>query len=293
MLAAASHMERKPAWLRVKYDRTGTLHVHHLLQKLKLNTVCSAAGCPNLGECFRKGTATFMIMGDQCTRNCRFCKVTSGEVLALDPEEPARVAKAVAELGLTHVVITSVTRDDLPDGGAAHFAQTITEVRHASPNTTIEVLIPDMHGDAASLDVIIAAQPDVINHNIETVPSLYQTVRPEADYGRSLSVLSYCKEKAPDKLTKTGIMVGLGETEEQVLQAMDDVLAVGCDIFTIGQYLQPSKEHLEVKEFVVPEQFDRYKAMGEEKGFAFVASAPLVRSSYCADEALRAAGGKA
>jgi lipoic acid synthetase len=281
-------MQRKPSWLKVEGNGAETMRTQNMLGRLGLNTVCSAAGCPNLGECFRKGTATFMIMGDQCTRNCRFCKVTNGAVSPLDPDEPRRVAEAVVELGLTHVVVTSVTRDDLPDGGAAHFAGTIRAVRDAAPQTTIEVLIPDLQGDTGSLDVIIAAKPDVINHNIETVPPLYAAVRPEADYLRSLFVLSYCKKKAPDRFTKTGIMVGLGETEGQVLQTMDDILAAGCDILTIGQYLQPSKQHLEVREFVPPEQFERYKAIGEQKGFSFVASAPLVRSSYRASEALSA-----
>jgi lipoic acid synthetase len=219
----AEKMQRKPSWLKVDHDTAEALQTQNLLGRLHLNTVCSAAGCPNLRECFRKGTATFMIMGNQCTRNCRFCKVISGEVSALDRNEPFRVAQAVVELGLTHVVVTSVTRDDLPDGGATHFAQTIREIRNAAPRTTIEVLIPDMKGDAVSLDTVIAAKPDVIGHNVETVPSLYAQVRPEADYDRSLFVLSYCKEKAPDGLTKTGIMVGLGETQEQVFQTMDDV----------------------------------------------------------------------
>lgn len=286
----ANNMQRKPSWLKVEHNGAEVMRTQKLLGRLQLNTVCSAAACPNLRECFRKGTATFMIMGDLCTRNCRFCKVTYGEAAALDAGEPARVAEAACALGLKHVVVTSVTRDDLPDGGAAHFAQTIREVRKIAPDTTIEVLIPDMQGNTSSLDAVIAAQPDVINHNIETVPCLYAQVRPQASYSRSLFVLSYCKEKAPDKLVKTGIMVGLGETEAQVLQTMDDALKAGCDIFTIGQYLQPSKAHLDVQEYVTPQQFQRYKEAGEEKGFAFVASAPLVRSSYHAAEALQAGG---
>lgn len=285
-------MQRKPSWLKVEYNGAKTLQTQNLLEEFGLNTVCSAAACPNAGECFRKGTATFMIMGTQCTRNCRFCNITHGAAAALDPEEPARLAKAVVALGLAHVVVTSVTRDDLPDGGAAHFAKTIREVKKAAPHTTMEVLIPDMKGDPASLDTVIAACPDVINHNLETVPPLYGEVRPEADYERSLFVLSYCKAKAPDKLTKTGIMAGLGETPEQVLRTMDDALAAGCDIFTIGQYLRPSKAHLEVREFVTPEQFLEYKLAGERKGFSFVASAPLVRSSYRAAEALKSKGVK-
>lgn len=229
-----------------------------------------------------------MIMGNQCTRNCRFCNVTHGSASALDPKEPENLAEAAASLGLKHVVITSVTRDDLPDGGAMHFAKTIAAVKSASPETTIEVLIPDMQGDESSLDTIIGAAPDVINHNMETVRDLYETVRPEANYERSLFVLSYCKQAAPKILTKTGIMVGLGETKEQVLGIMDDVLETGCDIFTIGQYLRPSKDHLPVAAYIKPEQFEEYKTIGEEKGFSFVASGPLVRSSYRAEEAIMA-----
>jgi lipoic acid synthetase len=233
-----------------------------------------------------------MILGAACTRACRFCKVTHGEPLPLDRGEPQRVAEAVAALKLTHAVVTSVTRDDLPDGGAAHFAETIRAINAAAPETTVEVLIPDMRGDAGSLCTVLSAKPDVLAHNLDTVPALYGRVRPEADYGRSLGVLSFCKATAPDILTKTGIMLGLGETPEQVLALMDDALKAGCDILTIGQYLRPSKEHLEIVEYITPEQFEGYKAVGEKKGFAFVASAPLVRSSYRAAEALKAGSSK-
>ncbi|MDR1691891.1 MAG: lipoyl synthase [Oscillospiraceae bacterium] len=277
-------MQRKPSWLRVEYSAAEARKTQDILEKLRLNTVCNAADCPNLSECFRKGTATFMIMGSQCTRNCRFCKVTHGEPSPLDPDEPARVAEAVAALKLSHAVVTSVTRDDLPDGGAAHFAKVIEEVRKTSPDATVEVLIPDMKGDTASLDIVLRAKPDVLNHNIETVPSLYSRIRPEADYRRSLFVLEYCAGKGA--LTKTGMMVGLGETEEEVFRTMEDILAVGCGLLTVGQYLRPSKQHPEVVEYVTPEQFERYRIMGEQKGFRYVASAPLVRSSYRAGEAL-------
>lgn len=227
-----------------------------------------------------------MILGSMCTRNCRFCNVESGQARRVDPNEPKNLAEAVKELGLNHVVITSVTRDDLEDGGANHFADTIYEVRKLNPNTTIEVLIPDLKGVAINLDIIIDAEPDVINHNMETVKRLYPRVRPEALYYRSLFVLKYVKDNAPNILTKTGIMVGLGETSEEVYGLMDDCLGVQCDIITIGQYLRPSKEHIEVKEFVTPERFNEYKEVGLAKGFKYIASGPLVRSSYKAEEAL-------
>ena len=279
-------MEKMPEWFKVKYNQKAVEEVSELMTKLKLNTVCKEANCPNLGECFQKHTATFMILGSQCTRNCRFCNVVHGTPEPVAPLEPQHIAEAAKHLGLRHVVITQVTRDDLPDGGASHFAKTIAAIRELCPSTSIEVLISDMKGDHASLDTVIAAHPEVINHNIETVPSLYSTVRPEANYQRSLDVLRYVKEQDPSIRTKTGIMVGLGETDEEVLHTMDDVLAVGCDIFTIGQYLRPSEEHIEMKEYVVPEKFDIYKVIGMQKGFHYIASSPLVRSSYRAAEAL-------
>ena len=281
-------MNYMPEWFKVQYNQEAVDEVSNLVAKLKLNTVCKEANCPNLGECFLKHTATFMILGSQCTRNCRFCNVVHGKPEAVDPLEPQRLAEAAKTLGLHHVVITQVTRDDLPDGGASQFAKTIEAIRNLCPSTTIEVLISDMKGDLASLDIIMKAQPEIINHNIETVPRLYSSVRPEADYVRSLSVLRYVKENAPSILTKTGIMVGLGETDGEVYSAMDDVLATGCDIFTIGQYLRPSQAHIEMKEYVTPEKFHNYKKIGIEKGFRFVASSPLVRSSYRAAEALEA-----
>ena len=279
-------MEKMPEWFKVKYNQKAVEEVSELMTNLKLNTVCKEANCPNLGECFQKHTATFMILGSQCTRNCRFCNVVHGTPEPVDPLEPQHIAEAAKHLGLRHVVITQVTRDDLPDGGASHFAKTIAAIRELCPSTSIEVLISDMKGNHASLDTVIAAHPEVINHNIETVPSLYSTVRPEANYQRSLDVLRYVKEQDPSIRTKTGIMVGLGETDEEVLHTMDDVLAVGCDIFTIGQYLRPSEEHIEMKEYVVPEKFDIYKVIGMQKGFHYIASSPLVRSSYRAAEAL-------
>lgn len=279
-------MDKKPEWLKVNYNKAAVDEVSGLMANLKLNTVCKEANCPNLGECYKKHTATFMILGSICTRHCRFCNVSKGCVEAVDPKEPQHLAEAVKTLGLKYVVITSVTRDDLEDGGAAHFAKTIQAVRELNPDITIEVLIPDLKGVDANLDVIIQAKPEVINHNVETVKSLYSKVRPEADYERSMHVLKYVKDKAPHIYTKTGIMVGLGETDEQIYEVMDDSLKAGCDIFTIGQYLRPSKLHIEMKKYVEPEKFAEYKRVGENKGFKYIASSPLVRSSYNAEEAL-------
>ncbi len=278
---------KKPDWLRVRHDGATVERMNRLMSKLSLNTVCREANCPNMGECFKKNTATFMILGSNCTRHCRFCNVTKEGALAPDPREPQNVAEAAGQLGLSHIVVTSVTRDDLPDGGAAHFAKTIEALRQKLPKATVEVLIPDLKGHEASLDSVINARPDVIGHNVETVPSLYGRVRPEAQYRRSLEVLRYVKKTAPDIITKTGIMVGLGETPEEVGQVMDDLVEVGCDILTVGQYLRPTLSHIEVAEYVTPGQFDEYKALGEEKGIRFVASSPLVRSSYNALEALK------
>lgn len=275
-----------PEWLKVSYNKEAVDEVSEIMAKLKLNTVCREANCPNLGECYKKNTATFMILGSICTRHCRFCNVSHGHAEEVDPQEPQHLSEAVKKLGLKHVVITSVTRDDLEDGGARHFANTIQAVRELNPDTTIEVLIPDLKGIDENLDIVIKANPDVINHNIETVKSLYSKVRPEADYDRSLYVIKYVKEHAVHIITKTGIMVGLGETDEQVYETMDDSLKTGCDIFTIGQYLRPSERHIEMKEYVPPEKFAEYKRVGEEKGFKYIASSPLVRSSYKAEEAL-------
>lgn len=282
-------MMRKPDWLKVSYNRESVEEIAQLMRSLNLNTVCKEANCPNLGECYKKHTATFMILGSQCTRNCRFCNISCGRPEPVDPEEPKNVALAAKHLGLKHAVVTSVTRDDLPDGGAEQFAKTIRAIREISPGTTVEVLISDMKGDRACLDVVMEAKPDVLNHNVETVPELYAAVRPQAKYERSLEVLRYCKAARPEGLTKTGFMVGLGETQEQIDRLMDDVLATGCDILTIGQYLQPSAEHAPLRRYVTPEEFDAYRDLALSKGFKHVASAPLARSSYRAQEALDAA----
>ena len=279
-------MERKPEWLKVRYNQDAVNEVAELMRDLKLNTVCKEANCPNLGECYRKHTATFMILGSACTRNCRFCNVTTGHPLPPDPDEPRHVAEAAKKLGLRHVVLTCPTRDDLSDGGAEQFANTVRAIRELCPGTTVETLISDMQGDTAALDVVLAARPDVLNHNVETVKELQQAVRSKATYDRSLFVLRYCKEKDPTILTKTGFMVGLGETDEQIAALMDDVLDTGCDILTIGQYLQPSPKHYPLARYATPEDFARYKQMALDKGFHHVASAPLARSSYRAWEAL-------
>lgn len=278
-------MERKPDWLRVPYNPTEVAEVSALLSDAKLNTVCKEANCPNLGECYSKRTATFMIMGRDCTRNCRFCNVTPGRPGPLDPEEPIHVAEVVKKLGLKHAVITQVTRDDLPDGGAAYMADTVRAIRSLNPDVTIEVLISDLQGSVEALETVLSARPDVMNHNVEMVEELYDTIRPQAIYQRSLGVLRNSKRIAPDILTKTGFMVGLGETEEQLDRLMDDIRATDCDILTISQYLQPTHEHTKLMRYVTPEEFEAYKEKALAKGFRFVASAPLVRSSYRAAEA--------
>lgn len=273
--------------VRVRYNQDHVNEIAAMMQQYRLNTVCREANCPNIGECYRRRTATFMILGSNCSRNCRFCNVTSGRPQPVDEKEPKRLADAVEQMGLKHVVITSVTRDDLSDGGAGHFAETIKAVKRKCRDVTVEVLIPDFKGSREALDKVIEASPEVINHNMETVKSLYAAARPEANYDRSLALLQYVKKKAPWILTKTGIMVGLGETEEEVYALMDDAAEVGCDILTVGQYMQPSKEHLDVKEYVSAQQFKAYEKTGYEKGFRYVASGALVRSSYRAEEALR------
>ena len=279
-------MERKPEWLKVRYNQEAVNEVAEMMRDLKLTTVCKEANCPNLGECYRKHTATFMILGSICTRNCRFCNVTHGKPLPPDPEEPENVAPAAKKLGLRQVVLTCSTRDDLPDGGAEHFAKTVRAIRAQCPGTTVETLTSDMRGDHAAFDTVIAVHPDVFNVNIETVKELQKAIRPSAGYERTLDVLRYIKQTDPTILTKTGFMVGLGETEEQISRLMDDILAVGCDILTIGQYLQPSPEHWKLDRYATPEDFARYKEMALQKGFRHVASAPLARSSYKAWEAL-------
>jgi len=280
-------MNRKPDWLRIRHiDNPNRKAVEQMLKRLNLNTVCAEATCPNYNECFSRKTATFMIMGINCTRNCGFCNVSHGMPTSLDPHEPQNVAQAVKELGLEYVVVTSVTRDDLPDGGAHHFAETICKIRQVSPKTAIEVLIPDLKDDLAALKIITDASPDVISHNMETVHALYALVRPGAKYERSLELLKNIKLLNPLIRSKSGIMAGFGETKEQVFELMDDLRNVHCEFLTIGQYLSPTKNHLPVYEYVEPTRFDEYAHAARQRGFAFVASAPLVRSSYNAAEAL-------
>ncbi len=258
--------------------------VKKILRRLNLHTVCEEASCPNIGDCFSRKTATFMILGDTCTRACPYCDVAHGKPKPPDPQEPEHLAEAVKELGLRHVVITSVNRDDLPDGGASHFAKVIRAIREKLPECTIEVLIPDFQGDFNALKTVAEAKPDVINHNIETVPSLYKKVRHRGNYQRSLNVIRWIKEIDSSIYSKSGIMVGLGETKEEVFEVMDDLVRAGCDIFTIGQYLQPSKNHLPVVRYVPEEEFKEYEKVGYKKGFKEVYSGVLVRSSFHADE---------
>ena len=277
----------KPSWLRVRSSDTENRRaVEEILRGLNLNTVCAAANCPNYFECFSKKTATFMILGTQCTRNCRFCNVTNGTPDHPNADEPANIANAIKELGLAYAVVTSVTRDDLPDGGAAHFAETIRSINRISPETAVEVLIPDLRGDIDSLKVIASADPTVISHNMETIRRLYAAVRPAADYHRSLKVLGQIRQLNPSIRAKSGFMVGLGETKEEVRELLADLRSAGVEFVTIGQYLAPTKEHIPVHEYITPEQFAEYGSMAKEMGFEFVASAPLVRSSYMAHEAL-------
>lgn len=280
-------MLKKPEWLRVRWaDGPNRETVEAILEKLNLNTVCREANCPNYRECFSRKTATFMIMGTNCTRNCRFCNVHYDRPQRLNPEEPKNVALAVKELGLKYAVITSVTRDDLPDGGAEHFAETIKKIKRAAPETAIEALIPDFGGIAGSLKTVAEASPAVISHNMETVKSLYADVRPQAGYKRSLELISNIKRFNPEVRSKSGIMVGLGETMGQVHELFDDLREAGCEFLTIGQYLAPTKQHIPVREYIDPAQFEVYGAAARQKGFEFVASAPLARSSFRAGEAL-------
>lgn len=273
---------RHPRWLKVPLPAGKNFHdVRKLIEQHDLHTVCQSAHCPNIGDCWGQRTATFMILGDICTRNCRFCAVNSGRPQAVDPDEPIRVAAAAKKLSLRYAVITSVTRDDLPDGGALIFSNTITEIRKAVPSCRIEVLIPDFNGSESSLASVIEAMPDVLNHNIETVPSLYSTVRPEADYFRSLKLLKTAKQQG--MITKTGLMLGLGETTEEVLKVMHDLRAIGCDILTLGQYLQPSSRHIAIERYVAPVEFDQLKKIGEKIGIHHIEAGPLIRSSYHAD----------
>lgn len=279
-------MIAKPDWLRVKApqkERVG--NVKTILRDLGLNTVCEEASCPNIGECFKAGTATFLIMGPACTRACPYCDIDfEKKPKALDSSEPLRLAEAVRRLRLNHVVITSVNRDDLPDGGASQFVRCIEEIRQISAQTTIEVLIPDLCGNWEALAAILKAAPEVLNHNTETVPRLYRKIRPQGNYERSLQLLRRTRELTPWIYTKSGIMVGLGETDAEVQAVMQDLRAVECDILTIGQYLQPSPKHLAVQEFITPARFNAWRELGESLGFIQVVSTPLTRSSYHAEE---------
>ena len=276
---------RIPEWLTIKLPkRQGIEEVEGLMRQAKLVTVCEEARCPNLGECWSKKTATFMILGDTCTRSCRFCAVKTGKGGALDPDEPRRIAESARTLGLKHTVVTSVNRDELPDGGSHHFAETIRWLRDLLPETIIEVLTPDFLGNKANIQTVVDAKPHVYNHNIETVPRLYRQVRPQARYARSLQLLQYVKAADPEIYTKSGLMVGLGETKDEVVALMRDLKAYDVDCVTIGQYLKPGKNYLDVVEYIHPDVFAEYKAIGEEIGFLFVASGPFVRSSYNAKE---------
>ena len=275
---------RRPDWLRVKLSQNDSYwEIKKLMRGQTLHTVCEEAFCPNLGECWSRGTATFLLMGDICTRSCRFCNVKSGKPLPLDEDEPRRIAESVHRMGLRHVVLTSVDRDDQPDGGAHIFANTIREIRGLLPNCTIEVLIPDFKADPDALRLVMDAHPEILNHNAETVPRLSRTVRPQARPERSLAVLRMAKEMDPLALTKSGVMVGLGETWDELLEVMDSLRAVDVDILTIGQYLQPTKDHLPVERWYHPDEFDLLAEEAYNRGFKWVESAPLVRSSYHAD----------
>lgn len=276
---------KRPDWIKVKAPVSkGYQDTKALINQLKLNTVCEEAACPNIGECWQKKHATVMILGSVCTRACAFCNVKTGRPDLLDPHEPERLAKAAGALGLEHMVITSVDRDDLPDGGATHFSNCIKAIRDSSPDTTIEVLTPDFLKKEGAIEIVVKAKPDVYNHNIETVPSLYKKIRPGARYFHSLNLLYKVKQIDPGIFTKSGIMVGLGETDEEVLQVMDDLKAADVDFITIGQYLQPTKDHALVDRFVTPDQFKYFEKMAKAKGFLMVSSSPLTRSSYHASD---------
>jgi lipoic acid synthetase len=283
-------IRRKPLWLKKRLPDPQVLtQMRSLLDGLHLHTICESGNCPNLGECWAKSTATFLILGNRCTRHCGFCNVDSGRPEPLDAGEPEHVAQAVAALGLAHVVITSVTRDDITDGGAAHFAETIRQINYHSPGTSVEALVPDFAGDPEAIAAILAAKPAIFAHNIETVERLHGQMRPRFTYQRSLNVLEQAHRLAPKIYTKSSIMVGLGETPSDVIATMKDLYGVGCSFLTVGQYLQPSKRHTPVYEYVTPEQFEEYRLAALELGFRYVASGPFVRSSFDAADALRTA----
>ena len=276
---------RKPEWLRVRAPGSGQYNeTKSIVRENRLHTVCEEAACPNIGECWSQKHATMMIMVEICTRACAFCNVTTGLPTQLDPDEPRRVAEAVAKMGLKHVVITSVDRDDLLDGGARHFAEVVTAIRAAAPGTTIEILTPDFLRKDRAENVVIDSKPDVFNHNLETVPRLYLKIRPGARYYNSLRLLDRVKQRDPSQFTKSGLMVGLGETKEEVMQVMDDMRSAGVDFITIGQYLQPTRKHASIDRFVHPDEFKAYEEIAKAKGFLVVSSSPLTRSSHHADE---------
>jgi lipoic acid synthetase len=280
-------VSRLPSWLKKDISRgKGLFKVKEILSELGLNTVCQSAKCPNIGECFGDGTATFMIMGRICTRDCRFCAVEGGDPNPLELDEPFRVAQAAKVLGLTHVVVTSVTRDDLPDGGAEHFSKTTTAIRESLPDSKVEVLVPDFKGNHDAVREVVKSHPTVFSHNMETVPRLYPRIRPGADYCRSLNVLGFAKDFDSDIVTKSGLMLGLGETREEVLRSMKDLRNVGCDVLTMGQYISPSDRHFPEERFLHPEEFKEIESTGKEMGFPEVASGPFVRSSYHAGRLL-------
>ncbi len=282
-----SQVLKKPWWLKKKIDLKLCHHLKCLLRDLNLHTICEESGCPNISECFARGTATFLILGDVCTRNCRFCGVKKGRPMALDEDEPQHVAEAVRRLGLKHAVITSVTRDDLEDGGAAYFAKTIEAIKTLTPQVTIEVLIPDFQGNKEAIKTVVEAGPDIIGHNVETVPRLYPKVRPKANYRRSLEVLETAKKLDSKLYTKSGLMLGLGERASEVTQVCQDLRAVNCDFLSLGQYLPPKRSAYPVKEYIFPQKFDSYKKEALKMGFLYVASGPFVRSSYLAEEYLK------
>ncbi|MEZ5360140.1 MAG: lipoyl synthase [Candidatus Zixiibacteriota bacterium] len=279
---------RRPKWLKVKpFTGDRYLDLTKKLRGLTLHTVCEEANCPNRGECFNSGTATFLLMGPKCTRNCRFCDIEVGRPAHLDPDEPRKVAELSAHLGLNHVVVTSVTRDDLPDEGATHFARTVEEIKKALPKATVEILTPDFHARPTLLNIALKSGPTVFNHNLETVPRLHPVVRPAAKYERSLKVLSYAVENYPHIVSKTGIMVGLGEKEEELYSLFTDVAEIGVEVMTIGQYLAPSKDHHPIQKYYSPEEFDALADAARERGIKTVVAGPLVRSSYKAGDVLR------
>jgi lipoyl synthase len=282
MESGKQNIRRLPRWMKMQMPKGESYSkVKNIVQHHKLHTICTSGNCPNIGDCWNRGTATFMILGDICTRSCKFCGVKTGKPLPPDPEEPMRVAESVRLMNIKHCVITSVDRDDLDDGGAAFWAETIKTIKKVNPETTIETLIPDFDGVKELINKVIEAKPEVISHNLETVKRLTSQIRTRAKYRRSLEVIKIIAESGVT--SKSGIMLGLGETEEEILQTMDDLLTVGCKVFTIGQYLAPTLEHIPVKEYVTPEKFEEYRQIGLKKGFRFVESSPLVRSSYHAE----------